>query len=298
MTPGAGEAGGPRPESVTVVVGASVPGASLEACLEALAPQIDDEVEVLVCEAQPAPSHLRDRFGWATFIEVTGALVPELWREGIDRARGDIVALTIAQMEPAENWIAAIRDEQSRVPIVGGAIEPGRRLRLRDWGEYFCRYARDMLPFEGRRNVDLPGDNAAYRRELIQRHSELYRDGFWEPVVHHHLAGEGVVCWHSPALVVRQGRSFGWRAFVRQRLAHGRKYGHQRGANFSQTRNLVGVLGSPLVPFLMTYRVLHQVMSKRSRRLRALAALPVIFSFNLAWAGAEALGHLDMVFRR
>jgi hypothetical protein len=282
-------------DSVTVVIGTSRPGRSLEACLDALAPQVDDRVEVLVCESAASDGRVRERFPWATFVVAPGELVPALWREGIDRASGDIVALTIAQMEPAENWIATIREEQSRASVVGGAIEPGARLRICDWAEYFCRYARDMLPFEGRQNVDLPGDNAAYRRAVIQRHSELYRDGFWEPVVHHHLAGEGIVCWHSPALVVRQGRSFGWRAFVRQRLAHGRKYGHQRGVNFSQGRNLAGVLGAPLVPFLMTYRVLRQVMSKRSRRLRALVALPVIFSFNLAWAWAEARGHLDMV---
>jgi hypothetical protein len=32
--------------------------------------------------------------------------------------------------------------------------------------------------------------------------------------------------------------------------------------------------------------------------VRALVALPAIFSFNLAWAYAEALGHLDMLVRR
>jgi hypothetical protein len=285
-------------DSVSVVIGAGAPGAGLDATLEALEPQLDDRVEVLVVEASESPAGLRERFAWARFIEVPGALVPELWREGIDRSSRDIVALTIAQMIPAEDWIATIREEQRRVGVVGGAIEPGQGLRVTDWAEYFCRYTNDMLPFAPRANLNLPGDNAAYRRSLLEANRDLYRDGFWEPVVHRKLADDGEVCWHSPALVVRQGRSYGWLAFVRQRLAHGRKHGRQRGATFSPVRNAAGVLGAPLVPFLMTLRVLRQVTSKRRWRVRALVALPAIFSFNLAWAYAEALGHLDMLVRR
>jgi hypothetical protein len=285
-------------DSVSVIVGTSEPGPSLEACLTALEPQLDERVEVLVCEARGSPADLRERFAWARFVEQTGSVVPELWREGIDRSSNEIVALTIAQMEPAPDWIATIRQEQHRAGAVGGAIEPGSRLRTSDWAEYFCRYARDMLPFDARENIDLPGDNAAYRRRLLEQNRELYRDGFWEPDVHRKLKADGVICWHSPTLVVRQGRSFGWRAFVRQRLQHGRAYGHQRGVRFSRARNLAGVLGSPLVPFLMTVRVLRQVARRRRLRRRALAALPMMFLFNLAWAYAEARGHLDMLLRR
>jgi hypothetical protein len=284
-------------DSVSVVIGAGA-HEGLEANLAALEPQLDDHVEVLVCEASPSPARLRDRFPWARFVEVPGALVPELWREGIDRSTRDIVALTIAQMTPAADWIETIRGEQRRVEVVGGAIEPGRGLRISDWAEYFCRYANDMLPFAPRTNLNLPGDNAAYRRELLEANRDLYRDGFWEPVVHRKLAADGAVCWHSPALVVRQGRSFGWTAFMQQRLAHGRKHGHQRGEHFTPARNAIGLLGAPLVPFLMTLRVLRQVNAKRRWRLRAFVALPVIFSFNLAWAYAEALGHLDLLVKR
>ena len=285
--------------SISVVVGASGPGASLEACLEALEPQVNGKDEVLVYEAEPSAPAFRERFAFARFAERPGALVPELWRDGIDDSQGDIVALTIAQMIPAGDWLDTIRGEHARFDALGGAIEPaGNGMRIVDWAEYFCRYARDMLPFSPRESLDLPGDNAAYKRQVLEAHSDLYRDGFWEPDVHRGLAADGIVCWHSPELVVSQSRSFGWRAFVRQRLAHGRKYGHQRGVRFSRMRNLAGVLGSPLVPFLMTLRVLRQVATKRRWRLRALAALPVIFSFNLAWAVAEARGHLDMLGRR
>ena len=287
----------PTKATLSVVVGARGPASSLERCLAALEPQRDG-VEVLVCEAHASPPELRARFAWARFRERPGALVPELWSDGIERSEGRIVALTIAPMEPAPDWVATIRALHTRFDAVAGAIEPGSRLRLTDWAEYFCRYASDMLAFDGHECGDLPGDNAAYKRELLERTRELHRDGFWEPVVHRELAREGVVLWHATELVVRQGRSAGVAAFARQRLVHGRVHGRQRGARFGVGRNLVGVARSPLVPVLLTSRIQREVAAKSRHRFRAVLALPLIVLFNVAWASGEARGHLDALRER
>jgi hypothetical protein len=281
--------------TVTVVIGASAPPESLEACLTAIEPQLDDRVDVRVHEARPSSSEVRARFAWATFVESPGAIVPLLWRDGIDAAGGEIVALTIAQMIPAPDWIARIRELAAAYGVVGGAIEPGPRLRPADWAEYFCRYARDMLPFQGHESLDLPGDNAAYRRALLEPVSEVYRHGFWEPFVHQRLARDGVVHWHDPELVVAMTRSAGLAAFTAQRSSHGRQYGRDRGASFSRGRRVVGIAAAPAVPFLMTARTLRSVLHKRRYRGRAIAVLPLILWFNAAWALAEARGYLDLL---
>ena len=280
--------------TVTVVIGSNAPPERLATCLHALEPQREG-IEVLVHEDEAGPSELRERFAWATFAVTPGALVPHHWRDGIDAARGDVVALTISQMIPAPNWIATIRDELESGDVVGGAIDPGDGLRVTDWAEYFCRYARDMRPFPRRETPDLPGDNAAYRRERLESVRESYRDGFWEPDVHRALAAEGVPLPQTPELVVHQGRSAGFGAFARQRTRHGRAYGQQRGVRFSTVRNVIGVLGWPLVPFLMTLRVVQLVVAKRRHRGRLVVALPAVFVLNAVWAVAEARGHLDIL---
>jgi hypothetical protein len=282
--------------TVTVVIGSNTPSDRLAACLQALEPQREG-VEVLVHEGETSPTELQERFSWARFTTVPGQLVPEHWRDGIDLAQGEIVALTIAQMIPAPDWIETIRKLHATHDVVGGAIDPGRRLRLADWGEYFCRYARDMAPFAPQGHVELAGDNAAYKRALLEGIRETYRKGFWEPVSHRRLEADGIVLWHDPSLLVRQGRSSGFVAFVKQRLEHGRRYGHQRGRHFSKGRNAVGVIAAPLVPGLMTVRVLREVFGKGRHRLRALAALPLIVTYNAVWAYAEARGHADMLRR-
>ncbi|HYY33525.1 MAG TPA: hypothetical protein VE693_08125 [Gaiellaceae bacterium] len=278
--------------ALSVVIGSTGRAKSLEACLAALEPQREG-IEVLVCEAEASSPGLRERFAWAQFHVRAGELVPELWSDGISRSQGRAIALTIGQMIPASNWIETLRTELSRREVVGGAIDPGPDLRLTDWAEYFCRYVRDMLPFHGHECLDLPGDNAAYRREALERTEELFREGFWEPVVHRKLAADGAMLWHSPDLIVRQGRSAGWSAFARQRLVHGRAHGRQRSARFGTARILAGIVGAPLVPPLLSMRILREVMGKRRYRVRALLALPMIVSFNVAWAIGEARGHVD-----
>ena len=280
--------------TVTVVIGSNAPPERLTACLEALEPQRDG-VEVLVYEGAPSPPELRERFAWATFVTTPGALVPHEWRDGIDAARNEIVALTIAQMVPASDWVATIRRALAARDLVAGAIEPGERLRVVDWAEYFCRYSRDMLPFRDRETPDLPGDNAAYRRVRIETVRETYRDGFWEPDVHRALAADGIPLTQTRELVVFQGRSAGFTAFARQRMRHGRAYGQQRGVRFSTGRNVVGVLAWPLVPLLMTLRVGKLVLRKGRYRARLAIALPAVIAFNTVWAVNEALGHLDVL---
>jgi len=264
--------------AVSIVVASNGAPGSVEACLAALHGQVD-EAEVIVRERP-------------------GALVPELWRDGIDAAVGGVVALTISPMRPAPDWVDRIRERLAEDEVVAGAIDPGDGLRIVDWAEYFCRYARDMRPFERRENPDIPGDNCAYRRELLERTRHLYRDGFWEPEVNRELRAQGVRLWHDPAVVVHQGRSAGFGAFLRQRLVHGRAYGHQRGSRFGRGRNAAGVVLAAVVPLVLVARTAHEVFARGRYRTRFAVALPVLLAFDVAWAGGEALGHLDTLLGR
>lgn len=225
-------------------------------------------------------------------------LVPEQWRDGIDDADGEIVCLTISVMRPAPGWLGTAWRLTRDVDAVGGAIEPGEGLRLRDWAEYFCRYARDMLPFPARETVDFPGDNAVYRRDALAATHEVYRDGFWELEVNRALRDKGYQLWHSPELVVYQARSAGFLPFLRQRLIHGRKYGRQRGARFSTARNLAGILLAAVVPVVIVARTYREVFARRRLRLRLIAATPLLVAYDIAWAAGEAVGHVDSLRAR
>lgn len=276
---------------VSVVIGSNGTRGSVEACLAALAGQVDD-VEVIVCEPAASDGAVQARFPFARFLERKGGLVPELWRDGIEASSASVICLTISIMRPTADWVATARSLAAAADGTGGAIEPAEGLRLRDSAEYFCRYARDMLPFEEHECLDLPGDNAVYRREALEAVSESYLDGFWEPEVHRAMDERSNRLVHSPVLIVHQGPSAGFRAFARQRWVHGRAYGTKRGMRFSSARNVAGVVGAPLVPLVLTSRVLTQVLRKRRHRRHAVLSLPLILLYDAAWAAGEAAGHI------
>ena len=153
-------------------------------------------------------------------------LAPQLWARGIDRARGQIVALTLASMAPVPGWAAAVRDAMTDgVAGVGGAIEPGPGLTALDWAVHLCRYSAYLLPFSNRPVSTLPGDNAAYRREAIERWRPLWAGGFWEIEIDAALVESGARLILTPAIVVRHGRSAGFLDFCRNRFAHGIRSG-------------------------------------------------------------------------
>ena len=287
----------PTDVDVTVVIGGNAPEDRLASCLSALEDQ-RERAQVVVVEAEESDPAFRRRFPWAEFHARPGALVPELWRDGAAEARGRIVAFTIAPMIPAPDWIDTIIRHHEGEDAVGGAIDPAPGLRWVDWAEYFCRYAREMAPFEPAYQQDIAGDNASYRRAHLIEAWDHLRTGVWEPILHPILRQRGVRLWHTPDMLVLQGRSSGFGTFARQRLEHGRLYAHQRGEDFSRLRHAIGVLASPVVPFLMTLRVMRDVFDRGRYRARAVGATPLIFVFNAAWALAEARGHLEQLLDR
>lgn len=291
------EPGSPPEHDVTIVVGATASETTLASFLAALEQQ-RHRAQIVVLEAKAGSEAIRERFPWAEFHVRPGALVPELWRDGIACARGRIVALTIAQMIPAPDWVDAMIRAHQDYDAVGGAIDPGEGLRPADWAEYFCRYARDMAPFEPNDHDELAADNASYKRALLLEEWVSLRDGFWEPVIHRVLRRRGVRLWHTPAVLVWMGRSSGLRAFARQRNKHGRLYANQRGSTLSRAHHVLGVIRSPVVPFLMTARVFRRVFAKKRFRVRAIAASPLVFALYSVWAFGEARGHLSLLVKK
>ena len=165
---------------------------------------------------------------------------------------------------------------------------------LRDWAEYFCRYARDMLPFEPRETVDLPGDNAVYRREALLAVRDTYRDGFWEPDVNRALRDTGL-----PAAPLARSSS----------STRGAPPGSAPScASASSTAAPTAASAACASRAAETRSASWPPCSCRScwspgRRARSSPAaacaaacslsLPALVAYDVAWAAGEAAGHLD-----
>lgn len=263
--------------SLSVVV--AVPGGSVEredAQLAFLSQLDSSRGDELIVERGDLPSDL----------------VPRLWTRGIRKARGEIVALTLGSMAPAPDWAAVVR-RSFREPIagIGGAIETASAMRALDWGIHLTRYSGYLLPFAARDADDLPGDNAAYRREALEKCRALWSEGFWETAVDRGLRDVGERLRVTPEMVVAQGPSVGFSAFCRNRFLHGRYHGTDAARGRGRANRWLRAAAWPAVPAVLLLRIARRAIS-RGRTQGLVRGLPYLLVFLTVWAAGEAVGYL------
>ncbi len=286
---------GYRPHAaLTVVVAARAADGSSAACLDALHAQLEPMVRVIVVGDE------RDQLDriWVEGIEEVDRPVPELWSVGIALAHTELVALLAGTVVPEQDWIAlTLRAHDDGTEAVGGPVEPGADFGYADWAVYFCRYTPYMRPIQDQQ-IEVPGDNASYRADVLEQYADVYADGFWEPFVHTRMRADGHDVIVRSDRVVRPQGGLSASTFCRQRFQHGRAHGRLRSASDNAMKLLVGIASAPAVPFVMTARVFATVFARRRLRLRLLVSSPLLVVFYSCWAAGEGLGRIDALRRR
>lgn len=279
--------------SVVIANGAGAGGSNLPACLAALEPQIGAGIETVVVSAGASPAG-GARYPWIAWVDAPlDALVPELWGRGIAGAQGALVALTTSQFTPAADWIDAILGAHARLKsaATGGPVDPPQGGRVADWATYFLRYSA-YLPGQPERAVrDLAGDNAAYTQDALRALDGRMEDGFWEQELHRRLLADGKTLAFVPAMRVRHVGPVEVGTFLRQRFAHGVRYGRTRVRQHGAAWRALAIAGSPLIPVVSFTKIAVRVL-RRGQDLGAFArSLPFLAVFLAAWAAGEAMGY-------
>lgn len=287
----------PTPE-VSVVVAVRNFRHSLRECLNQLALQAQSrDVEIIVVDASTDGSaQIASEF--STRIKLLRAdpqsLVPQLWSLGIEASAAPLVALTIGQCVAEPRWIddiLAMAASHEGSAGFGGAIDPPRGGRWRDWALYFSRYSAYMPPLIAAPTLELAGDNAAYRKSALAA-CEYAETGFWENLIHHHVRSLGWTLSFSAGMRVRLGAGVGALQFCRERYRHGLYFGSTRPGDSVHVR-LIRVLTAPAVaPYLVARIGLRVARHRRDWLLRYASALPWLMLFVASWSIGEAVGYL------
>ena len=279
----------------------------LSAWLDALAPQVaahaecECPLEVVVCHSDALAAGLRERCDDSPWLRsvacAADALVPELWRDGIEAAVAERVALAVVDCLPEAGWLAALlAADLETYSAIGGAIDCDGRADGVGLAIYLLRYARYARPFvacETFDTADLPGDNAVYDRAALLPLRADCADGFWEPEIHASLLREGHRLLRDPAIAVLHRNAYPALEFAGQRVAHGRRFGRQRALAMSPARRIVYLMLSPAVPLILGIKVVARALARRELRRSLLRAAPALGFFLLAWGAGE----MDGVFQ-
>jgi glycosyltransferase involved in cell wall biosynthesis len=282
---------------ISVVLASKNARYSAVECLTALENQTvrPDQVIVVDNSTDGTIDVIKERFSSFTIIRAPGsALIPDLWGVGLDRSRGDVVAVSTTHFVPDHDWIEQIsRAHEQPYSAVGGAIENNPSAGLLSWAVYFCRYSGYMPPFGEKVVHDLAADNASYKRCALDRCRTEGRSGFWESFVHAEMRRRGFELLLTPHIVVRQQRCFSFGAFLRQRFQHGVQFGTMRGRHFSPLRRAAFTVGFPLIPILLLWRITVRVVRRRRHVREYLLSFPILVVFVLSSSLGEVRGYIS-----
>ncbi|HWP03501.1 MAG TPA: glycosyltransferase family A protein [Gemmatimonadaceae bacterium] len=294
--------------AISVVVGVTTSSARVDRLLDALASQdgAGDVEVILVSTVSLSVStrwleRLSSRHAFRDLQVVQAPLTmltPELWRIGLERARGIIVAFTTSEMIPTATWLRAIQREHEGPWVgVGGTIACDPQSGIMGWATYLARY-HAFMPANRRRLVPhIAGDNATYKRWALEAVRPTWQHGFWEAEVHSELVARGFELALEPALLVEYHCQHRAGQFVVQRFRHGLRYGLSRGASLSFGTAFLRTLLAPGIPALLLARIWRNARAA-GEASRVLLAAPLLLLFLASWASGEMAGYARRLFSR
>lgn len=287
---------------LSIIVASKNGRQTIDDCLLSIEKQKDNSIEIIVVDQSDdgTSKFVENRFPDVRLIKFPRpALIPELWSAGIAASSGEIIAITIAQFIPADNWITSIIETlKPPYSAVGGAIENSDTAFLRDWALYFCRYSNYMLPFAKREVNDMAGDNAAYNRDALEPYKETFEKGFWENMVNAAMVKDGLKILLTPDIVAVHKKSFGVIPFSVQRFSHGYHYGKDRLPDLLIIKRFIYILISPLIPLVHFKRILQRVLQRNRHKVKLALSSPMLFLFIMCWSLGELCGYISGIFRK
>lgn len=290
---------GGRELSISVVIAWVNPLELLVPGLEVLVRQQSrspDEVIIATRHNEEACMRLRALYpGMIVLTACRTAPITALRSMGIRAARGTVIVVTEDHCVPSRDWIRIVeqRMRERDCAVVGGPVENAFTSRLRDWAAFLTEYADFIAPTGSHKTTQaVPGNNAAYRRELCDDLCATLDRGRWESFRLQELLQEGVRVVFDPQMLIHHSRSFDFWYFVGQRYHFCRSFAAMRGYSFTLEDRFKYGLGSLLLPPLLWLRGFLTLMRKRRLVGRYLVCSPLIAIYMIVGAFGEMVGYL------
>ncbi len=286
--------------ALSIVVAVKDADANLPAIVALLGPAASDNVEVIfVVAGAPAPILTPADAPWRVVAADRAALIPHLWRDGVEATFGKAVAMTTAHAIPASDWVTALLSADLETYAgVGGTIDLDPTCSPVHRAIYALRYL-DVSPPQTAGDVEeIAADNAVYRRADILAQPDLLAEGFWEPSFHRRFRAAGERLRLDPRIAVVYRGCERPADFARQRFAHGRAYGFDRASIASPVKRMLFPVMGLAVPAVLLARILRRMRSKSRIGRDGLRTLPWLLWFTLGWGSGEFSGYVDALLRR
>lgn len=218
---------------------------------------------------------------------------PVLWGAGIQKAKGEIIAITDTTCSFDDDWIEAIlKAHQAPHPVIGGVVEVRGCRSWVDWTAYFCEYGQFMRPIPEGSVQELPGNNISFKRWALDTGKKYTENGFWKTYWCRELQKNKIELFATPSMVIYMKKNYRLIPFLIRRFHHGRCFAGMRIAKASILSRSALAAGSIVLPFLFMGRLARKIIPKGRHRKEFYMTLPFSVLAMVSWSVGELLGYL------
>jgi hypothetical protein len=211
---------------------------------------------------------------------------------GVAAAGSLIVAFVEDHCFPAPGWAGAlIEAHHDDWAAVGPVILNANPSFTISWANLLIEYGPWLHPREGGAASHVPGHNSSYKRERLLAYGERLPALLEaESVLHWDLGAQGFRVAIEPRARSRHMNFARLWPSLGLRFQSGRLFAGSRALSWPVTRRAVFAAGSPVLPFLRTWRLRALLRRHTSRRMPLLA--PLVFGLLVVDAIGEMAGYL------
>jgi hypothetical protein len=281
---------------LTICVGTAAGWPAIEPCIRSfLAEARQHGAEVLVADGSGLPPPVDpDVVGLVTWMTLDEKSVFRLVAVNIERAQGDVVALTEDHCTARPGWVAAILRAHAEYPdaaAVGGAIENGQEgdTPLR-WASHLMTQGSHMAPLANGPSARIANEaNVSYKRWALAS-VEPHPLGFMTIRHTQALADRGELLVNDDRIVIDHHESLSPAATAVIHFDDGRTVSGFRRQTMGGG-DWVRMVGAPVLPLYRGARVMRNAIAK-GYAATALRALPWLLVLEYAHGIGELIGYV------
>jgi hypothetical protein len=217
----------------------------------------------------------------------------ELRACGMAAANGDVIALLEDYARPVPTWgRAMLAAHQQRWVAVGGAIENGID-RTVNWGVYYCDFGKYQNPISNGESTFASDANISYRRTFLNRIKPIWESSFREPAVNWAALASGQkICLSAEAVIYQHRVGLDLKYALQERYIWGRSFAATRMSGKSLLHRMIYIGLTPVLPFILFFRIARNVFQKQRHFRKFLQSSPVIALLVFSWSVGEFAGYL------
>lgn len=266
-------------------------------CLDSLQRQSRAELAeriVLDCSTDGTERLITERYPSVRLLHFDRPMeLPELIREGLRHARGEVVALTDSRCAFPPEWLERLlQAHEADYEVIGGAVENEGAGGVVNWACYFSDYAPFMAQTRRRSTQHLAGNHVSYKRRVLEGALDSTGQGFWKVFLHQDLSRQGVRFLFDPGLVAYYSCPDTLGSFLRRYYRDADLFARARCRRMPLVGRCLRLLGAPALPGLLFFQRLRAGLRNKRHRAEFYQALPLIALYATAWAAGEFTGYL------